>query len=82
MRHDVGRARALDQPDGQRSVARSGLRSHMHSARRMSERTQYHIELGLQLCDSSKLDAQLPFSIGKPLVYGAERFGGGSSNRA
>jgi hypothetical protein len=50
----------------------------MHSVRRTSERTQYHIELGLQLCDSSELDAQLLFSIGEPLVYGPERFGGES----
>jgi hypothetical protein len=55
----------------------------MNSIRRTSERAQDHIELGLQLRDSSELDAQLPFSIGKPLVYCPERFdGGAASNRA
>ena len=54
----------------------------MNSTRRASERAQEHIELALQLGDSTELDAQLPFSIGKPLVYGPERFGGATSNRA
>ena len=40
----------------------------MNSVRRTPERSQHHIELGLELGDSSELDAQLAFSIGKPLV--------------
>lgn len=55
----------------------------MNSIGRISERAQYQIELGLQLCDSNELGAQLPFSIGKPLVNDAERPGcGAASNRA
>jgi hypothetical protein len=51
--------------------------------RRTAERAQDHIELGLQLRDSSELNEQLPFGIGKSLVYGAARFDGGyASNRA
>jgi hypothetical protein len=42
----------------------------MASIRRTSERAQEHIELGLELRDSSELNAQLPFSIVKPLVDG------------
>jgi hypothetical protein len=54
--------------------------SQMNSIRRTSERAQEHIELGLQLSDSSELDAQLPFSIGKPLVYRRERLDCGSGS--
>ena len=41
-----------------------------HSSReiRTSERPQYQVELGLQLCDPSELDAQLPFSNAEALV--------------
>ena len=57
--------------------------SHMNSIWRTSERGQYQIELGLQLCDPNALNAQLLFSIGKALVYGPERVsGGGASNCA
>jgi hypothetical protein len=41
----------------------------MKSVRRTSERAQDDVELGLELGNSSELDAQFPFSIGKPLVY-------------
>jgi hypothetical protein len=44
-----------------------------------SERAQHQIELGLELRDSSELDAQFPFSIGKPLGDGPERFRGGAA---
>jgi hypothetical protein len=55
----------------------------MHAIRRTSERAHDEIELGLELRDSSELDAQLSLSIGKPLVYGRERLrGGAASNRA
>ena len=40
----------------------------MNAIRRTTKRAQDHIELGLELCDSSELDAQLPFSVAKPLV--------------
>jgi hypothetical protein len=40
----------------------------MNAIRRTSERARHHIELGLELRDSSELDAQLPFSIVKALV--------------
>jgi len=46
----------------------------MNGIRRTSERTQDDIELGLELRDSSELDTQFPFGIGKPLVYGPVRF--------
>ena len=39
----------------------------MNAIRRTTERAHDHIELGLELCDSSELDAQLPFGIGEPL---------------
>jgi hypothetical protein len=41
----------------------------MNSVRRTPERGQDDIELGLELRDSSELDAQLPFSVGEPLGY-------------
>lgn len=51
--------------------------------RRPSKLAQDYIELGLELRDSSELQAQLPFGIGKPLVYGPEPPDAGSvSNRA
>ena len=69
----VGRRRtAVEHPVGDRAVVLGG-----------AERAQDHIELGLELRDSNELDAQLAFSIGKPLVDGPERFrGGAASNRA
>ena len=55
----------------------------MNVTRRTSERGQNGIELGLELRDSSELDAQLPFGIGKPLVHGRDRFEDGvPSSRA
>ena len=39
----------------------------MNAIRRTTDRAQDHIELGLELCNSSELDAQLPFGIGEPL---------------
>ena len=42
------------------------------SIRRTSERRQQQVDLGLQLCDSSELDAQLPFGTGKTLVNGPD----------
>jgi hypothetical protein len=58
--------------------------SHLNSLRRTSECTQDHIELRLELRNSSELDAQLPFSVAKPLVDRPWRCGGGgaASNRA
>ena len=53
------------------------------SIRRTSERRQQQVDLGLQLCDSSELDAQLLFGTGKTLVNGPDRLGTGTaSNRA
>jgi hypothetical protein len=40
----------------------------VRSIRRTSERPQYQVELGLQLCDPSELDAQLPFNNAEALV--------------
>ena len=55
----------------------------MKSIRRPSERAHDHVELGLELRDSTELNAQLPFSLVKALVYGPERLGGGAApNRA
>src|SRR5689334_14128028 len=48
-----------------------------HSLRRTPECTQDHIELRLELRDSSELNAQLPFSVAKPLVDRPGRCGGG-----
>jgi hypothetical protein len=42
----------------------------VRSFRQTSERDQQQIELGLQLCDSSELDLQLLFSLGKALGNG------------
>jgi hypothetical protein len=53
--------------------------SHINSIRRTSERAQDQIELGLELRDSSELDAQLPFSLVKALVDDPERFRGGAA---
>jgi hypothetical protein len=47
----------------------------MNSVRRIAERAQDQIELGLELRDSSELNAELSFGIGKPLVYGVQRQG-------
>src|ERR1043166_8982034 len=44
---------------------------------RTSERTQDHVELGLELRDSSELDAQLSFSVAEPLVDRPGRCDGG-----
>ena len=51
----------------------------MKSVRRTSERAQDDVELGLQLGDSSELDAQFSFGIGKPLVYAANLINGRGS---
>jgi hypothetical protein len=42
----------------------------LRSFRQTSERGQHQIELGLQLRDSSELDLQLVFSLGKALGNG------------
>jgi hypothetical protein len=42
----------------------------VRSFRHTSERGQHEIELGLQLRDSSELDLQLVFSLGKALGNG------------
>lgn len=51
----------------------------MKSVRRTSEGAQDHVELGLELGDPSELDPQLPFRIGKPLVYAANFVNGRGS---
>src|ERR1041384_7441303 len=51
--------------------------SHLNSLPRTSERTQDHVELGLELRDSSELDAQLSFSVAEPLVDRPGRCDGG-----
>ena len=45
----------------------------MNSIRRTSERPQDQIELGLQLCDPSELNAQLAFSTAEAPVNRPQR---------
>jgi hypothetical protein len=52
----------------------------MNSFGECPERSQHHIELGLELGDSGELDAQLAFSIGKPLADRPQWLGGGSTS--